>query len=320
MVLIRIAACASLVAVAIAGPAAAESPRAAGSTFRDCDDCPEMIVIPAGSFVMGTPAAGSAPGIAAAEHEAIVIDLPDAFALGRYEVTRGQYARFVTDSGHEPLPGCRVWDPALLRFSEDGRRSWQDPATPAAPADDMPASCISFADAQAYVKWLAAKTGARYRLPSEVEWEYAARAGSRALRPWGDEAASGCDQANTYDLIAVANFRLGWPDAGCRDGFADLARVGSFSANAFGLHDVIGNVREWVQDCATGSYVGRPRDGRAWEWLGGCSERVLRGGSWLTPPEDNRSAARAAAPADLHSGDTGFRVALDLGGREREER
>jgi formylglycine-generating enzyme required for sulfatase activity len=318
--MVRVAGFASIALVAIAGTAAAESPRTAGSTFRDCDDCPEMVVIPAGSFVMGTPAAASAPGIAAAEHDAVVIELPNEFALGRQEVTRGEYARFVADSGHEPLPGCRVWDPALLRFSEDGRRSWKDPATPAAPSDDMPASCISFADAQAYAKWLSAKTDAGYRLPSEAEWEYAARAGSRTLRPWGDEAESGCDQANTYDLTAAASYRLGWPDGGCRDGYADLAPAGRFSANGFGLYDVIGNVREWVQDCATGSYVGRPRDGRAWEWLGGCGERVLRGGSWLTPPEESRSGARAAAPAELHSSDTGFRVALDLAGREREER
>ncbi len=314
----RTAAFASIVLTAIAG--AAESPRTAGSAFRDCDDCPEMIVVPAGSFVMGTPGTASAPGIEAAEYEPVVIALPSAFALGRHEVTRGQYARFVADSGHEPLPGCRVWDPALSRFSEDGRRGWQDAATPAAPSDDMPASCVSFADAQAYVKWLSAKSGARYRLPSEAEWEYAARAGSRTLRPWGDEAESGCDQANTYDLTAAASYRLGWPVAGCRDGYAELAPVGSFNANAFGLHDVIGNVREWVQDCATGSYVGRPRDGRAWEWLGGCGERVLRGGSWLTPPAESRSAARAAAPAELHSGDTGLRVALDLGESERDER
>ncbi len=318
MTAVRAAALALVALVAIAGPAAAESPRAAGSTFRDCDDCPEMVVIPAGSFVMGTPAAGPVRGIEAAERDAIVIDLPAAFALGRTEVTRGQYARFVADSGHEPLPGCRVWDPALSRFSEDGRRNWQDPATPVRPTDDMPVSCVSFADAQAYVKWLSAKTGGRYRLPSEAEWEYAARAGSRSLRPWGDDSASGCDQANTYDLVGAASYRLGWPDAGCRDGYADLAPVGSFSANAFGLHDVIGNLREWVQDCATGSYVGRPRDGRPWEWLGGCGERVLRGGSWLTPPDESRSGFRAAARADLHAGDSGFRVALDLAARERE--
>jgi len=120
--------------------------------------------------------------------------------------------------------------------------------------------------------------------------------------------------------VAAASFRLGWPATGCRDGYADLAPVGSFGANNFGLQDVIGNVREWVQDCATGSYVGRPRDGRAWEWLGGCGERILRGGSWLTTPSENRSGARAAAPAELHSGDTGFRVALDFAAREREER
>jgi formylglycine-generating enzyme required for sulfatase activity len=320
MTLFRTVVIASIGLLAIARAGAAESPRASGSTFRDCDDCPEMIVIPAGSFVMGTAAAASAPGIAAAEQDAVVIDLPDAFALGRQEVTRGQYARFVADSGYEPLPGCRVWDPALSRFSEDGRRSWRDPLTPAEPSDDLPAGCISFADAQAYVKWLSAKTGGRYRLPSESEWEYAARAGSRSLRPWGDEAELGCDQANTYDLVAAASYRLGWPDAGCRDGYADLAPVGSFSANAFGLQDVIGNVREWVQDCATGSYVGRPRNGRAWEWLGGCSERVLRGGSWLTPPSESRSGARAAAAAELHSSDTGFRVALEYAAREREER
>jgi formylglycine-generating enzyme required for sulfatase activity len=237
-----------------------------------------------------------------------------------HEVTRGQYARFVADSGHEPPAGCRVWDPALLRFSEDSRRGWQDPAAPAERADDMPVNCVSFADAQAYVKWLAAKTGGRYRLPSETEWEYAARAGSRSLRPWGDESENGCDQANTYDLVGAAGYRLGWPDAGCRDGYADLAPVGSLGVNAFGLHDVIGNVREWVQDCATGSYVGRPRDGRAWEWLGGCGERVLRGGSWLTPPGDSRSAFRAAAPGELRESDTGFRVALDLAERGREER
>ena len=219
------------------------------------------------------------------------------YALSKHEVTRGEYSRFIADSGYEPQSGCRVWDPALSRFSDDGRRGWQDTATPAAPADEVPVSCVSFADAEAYAGWLSTKTGSRYRLPSEAEWEYAARAGSRTLRPWGDDAESGCDFANTYDLVAAARYRLGWTQAGCRDGFADLAPVGQFGANAFGLHDMIGNVREWVQDCATGSYVGRPRDARAWEWLGGCEERVQRGGSWITPPAESRSAYRAAAPA-----------------------
>jgi formylglycine-generating enzyme required for sulfatase activity len=306
----------ALALAATAGPASgAEAPRAPGSTFSQCDGCPDMVVMPAGSFVMGTPGAAPARGAAAAEAEVVVITVPRAFALGRREVTRGEYARFIADSGHEPLPGCRTWDAALGRFSDDARRSWQDVST----ADDMPVSCVSFADAQAYAQWLAAKTGSRYRLPSEAEWEYAARAGTRALRPWGDEADDGCEFANTYDLVADARYRLGWPEARCRDGYAELAPVGQFAANAFGLHDMIGNVREWVQDCATGSYVGRPRDGRAWEWIGGCDERVQRGGSWLAPPGECRSAFRAAARADERAGDAGFRVALDLAEPAREE-
>ena len=291
---------------------AAESSRAAGAMFRDCDDCPEMVVVPAGRFVMGTAAAPPASGAQAAEADAVAIDLPRAFALGRFEVTRGQFARFIADSGHEPRPGCRNWEPSLSRFTEDARRSWQNPALPAAAVDEHPVACVSFADAQAYVQWLARKTGERYRLPSESEWEYAARAGSTTLRPWGDSPEAGCDHANTYDLTADAAFRLGWPNSGCRDGYSDLARVGQFSANAFGLHDVIGNVREWVQDCSTGSQVGRPRDARAWEWLGGCRNRVQRGGSWLTPPAESRSAFRNDAPSGEHADDTGFRVARDL--------
>lgn len=294
---------------------AAEPPRAAGTVFSSCDDCPEMIVVPAGTFVLGTPGAGHAPGAARAEADAVVVRIPRALAIGRFEVTRAQYAKFIADSGYEPRPGCRSWDPALARFSDDARRGWQNPATPALPLDDHPVSCVSFQDAQAYVKWLARKAGARYRLPSEAEWEYAARAGSSTLRYWGDDAAAGCAQANAYDLTAEAQYRLGWAPAGCRDGFADLAPVGQFEANAFGLHDVIGNVREWVQDCATGSYVGRPADARAWEWLGGCRERVLRGGGWDAPPSRARSAWRDAAPAELHADDAGFRVALDLEGR-----
>jgi formylglycine-generating enzyme required for sulfatase activity len=300
--------------------AAAEATPAPGSNFRDCNDCPELVVVPAGSFVMGTPSIDETSGIAAAEHDAVVIAVPRPFAIGRYEVTRAQYARFVTDSAYETPPGCRVWDPAVERFNDDPRRGWQDLATPAEPVDEMPVTCVSHADAIAYVKWLSTKSGERYRLPTEAEWEYAARASSRTERPWGDASEEGCDHANTYDLVSDASYRLAWANAGCRDGQADLAPVGQYSPNGFGLFDMIGNAKEWVQDCATGSYVGRPRDTRAWEWLGGCEERILRGGSWLTPPQDARSAARTAAPAAEHAGDTGFRVARDLAARESDER
>ncbi len=294
---------------------AAEPPRQAGAVFRGCDDCPEMIVVPAGGFVMGTPGAAAATGAARAEADAVVVRIPRPFAIGRYEVTRAQYGKFIAGSGHEPQPGCRTWDPALARFSDDTGRGWRNPATPAVTADDQPVTCVSFADAQAYVQWLARETGSRYRLPSEAEWEYAARAGTATLRFWGDDAAGGCQYTNTYDLTADSRYRLGWPHAGCRDGFADVAPAGQFRANGFGLHDAIGNVREWVQDCASGSYAGRPADARAWEWLGGCRERVLRGGSWLSPPGAARSAFRDSAPVEERADDAGFRVALDVEGR-----
>lgn len=287
---------------AATGLQAADSPRAPGTTFRDCETCPVMVVIPAGSFVMGTPA----------EAGTLVIQVPHAFALGRNEVTRAEFARFVADSGHEPRPGCRNWDPVLVRFNDDARRNWRNPATPVEPVDDHPVTCLTFADARAYVEWLARETGERYRLPSEAEWEYAARGGTTTLRPWGDAPEDGCEFANTYDVTADAAYRLGWPHAGCRDGFADLARVGLLQANSFNLHDMIGNVQEWVQDCATDSFIGRPRDARAWEWLGGCRRRIQRGGSWLTPPDGSRSAYRVAASEGDRSDDTGFRIAKEL--------
>lgn len=281
-------------------------------SFRDCERCPEMVVVPAGAFVMGTP------GAAGAEGQTTLLRIPRAFALGRYEVTRAEFGRFVAESGYEPRPGCRTWDDALRRFNEDARRSWDRPGRPADAGDAHPASCVSFADAQAYVAWLARRSGKRYRLPSEAEWEYAARAGSTSLWPWGDDAAAGCEFANVHDRSTQAAHRLGWAMAPCADGHPDVAPVGQLRPNAFGLHDMLGNVAEWVEDCHTGSYVGRPRDARAWTWLGGCTRRVQRGGSWVSPPEQARSAWRGAGDAGEKADYLGFRVALDLDERRQQ--
>jgi len=299
---------------------AAEDGRAGPQVFRDCPACPEMVILPAGTFLMGT--AAPAPGGAdrTGESGPVVIRLPRPFAIGRYEVTRREFAEFVEASGHEVRPGCESWDDALGRFHDDPRRSWVAPGRPAEPAEAHPASCLSWTDAQAYARWLAQKTRQPYRLPSEAEWEYAARAGTTGLRYWGDDAADGCGFANAYDLSARAAYRLGRADTGCTDGYPDLAPVGQLAANAFGLHDTIGNVAEWVEDCATGSYVGRPADGRPWTWLGGCSRRVLRGGSWISSPDAARVAARASAEATQRSDQLGFRVALDLDTDARGER
>ena len=282
---------------------------------RDCPDCPEMVRVPAGTFVMGTPNADPHAPTLRAESQAVIVAIAKPFALGRVEVTRREYRAFVNDAAYDVRGPCRSWDQNLSRFSDDRARNWQNPGRPREAKDDYPVSCVSWNDAKAYVQWLAHRTGKSYRLPSEAEWEYAARAGSNALRPWGDAATDGCDFANVYDLASREAYAFGWEPVRCRDGYPDVAPVGALRANAFGLYDMIGNVAEWVEDCATDSYVGRPRDARAWVWGGGCDRRIQRGGSWVSPAERARSAFRDSGEATERSDYVGFRVALDLDGR-----
>jgi formylglycine-generating enzyme required for sulfatase activity len=306
-------------ALLLLGAAGVEAQEArAPQSFRDCDSCPEMVVVPAGTFILGTPPADLPDHADPAEEQAALLRIPRPFALGRHEVTRAEFERFIAATGYEVRPGCRSWDDSLARFNDDARRTWQNPGRPREATATHPVNCVSLADAQAYAGWLARETGKRYRLLSEAEWEYAARAGSTTLRPWGDAAEAGCEHANTYDRGGQAAHRLGQGIAGCADGYPDVAPVGQFAANAFGLHDMIGNVAEWVEDCYTGSYVGRPRDARAWTWLGGCQRRVQRGGSWVSPPDEARSAHRAPADAGARADFVGFRVAMDLDERRAQ--
>jgi formylglycine-generating enzyme required for sulfatase activity len=305
------------VATLLALSAVASTARAADppAPLRDCTECPEMVRIPAGTFVMGTPTANARDPATRGEAQAVIVTLPRPFLLGRVEVTRREYRAFVTDAAYDVHGPCRSWDESLARFSDDRSRNWQNPGRPREARDDHPVACVSWDDAKAYVQWLAHKSGKAYRLPSEAEWEYAARAGSTTLRPWGDAAADGCDFANLYDLASREVYAFGSEPVRCRDGYADVAPVGALRANAFGLYDMIGNVAEWVEDCATDSYVGRPRDARAWVWVGGCSRRVQRGGSWVSSAERARSAFRDSAEASERTDYVGFRVALDLDGR-----
>jgi formylglycine-generating enzyme required for sulfatase activity len=284
------------------------------SPFRDCGECPEMVVVPAGSFLMGTvPRPGES--LPRAEREPVLMRIPKSFALGRFELTRREFRAFLRESGYEAGVGCRVWNEAEERFELDRARGFNQPVEPRVPRDDHPANCLSFADAKAYVGWLAKKTGKPYRLPSEAEWEYAARAGSTARYPWGEGADEGCEFANLYDLAGHEHAAFAAEYAHCNDGFAGLAPVGALRPNAFGLFDMIGNVAEWVEDCYTDSYAGRPRDARAWIWTGGCNLHGLRGGSWLSPPAQARVAVRGAAEPTLRASDVGVRVALDLEAR-----
>ena len=275
---------------------------APGARFRDCDGCPELVVVPAGTFRMGSTRgqADERP-----VHEARL----DAFALGRYEVTRGEYQAFVIATGHRSA-GCSLVDGG-------GRLAWNRGASWRRPGfeqeDDHPAVCVSWTDAQAYVRWLSEETGARYGLPSEAEWEYGARANTAGERYWDGAAGPQCDYANAGDRALLRGVG-GWPlpVVNCADGAARTAPVGSYGANGFGLHDVLGNVWEWTADCWHDDYRGAPSDGSAWTRRGDCGRRVLRGGSWETVPAGLRSANRFRNGDNRGAAMVGFRVARAL--------
>jgi formylglycine-generating enzyme required for sulfatase activity len=292
------------------GTAAEQAPPA--RTLRDCPTCPEMVVIPAGSFLMGTPKAIQVPTEVPAELDPVSITITRPFALGRFELTRGEYQEFVSATGYSPPdPHCRTWVADLKAF-RDLPRGWQQANIPAAPTDRHPASCISWHDARAYLAWLSKQTGRNYRLPSETEWEYAARAGTRTLYPTGNDRRRICRQANLHDRRTAASYPLAWTVAPCYDGFADVAPVGSLQPNNFGLYDMLGNVWEWAEDCASLSYFGRPLDQRAWTWDGGCKRRIQRGGGWITGPERARPGFHGDGDDSDRADFAGMRVARDL--------
>ena len=262
-----------------------------GQRFRDCVECPEMIVVSAGSFLMGSPNAehGVWDEDAGPLHR-VAFTVP--FAVGIYEVTFDEWDACVADGG---CGGHRPRRP-LIRVDvvADGGRSWG--------RGRRPVIRVSWNDAQSYVRWLSGKTGKRYRLLSESEWEYVARAGTQTPFHTGSTISTG--QANYADYY---DEKLG------REGAyrAKTVPVGSFAANAWGLHDVHGNVWEWVQDCWNDNYQGAPRDGSAWE-SGDCSLRVLRGGSWYNDPGFLRSANRIRTVTRRSSSQFGFHVARTL--------
>ncbi len=230
-----------------------------------------------------------------------------AFSIGIHEVTRGQFRRFV-DATNYRAEGCFVW--AGSEFVERSDRSWRHSGFPQ--EDDHPAVCVSWNDAQAYVRWLGEVTSRRYRLPSEAEWEYAARAGNDSIRFWGDDPLLACRFANGAD-DATATWASSAIDGGvhsCNDGNAHTAPVGRFQANAFGLHDVLGNAAEWTQDCWRPDYRDARVDAVAVA-TGDCAMRVVRGGAWDEGPAGLRVAYRVGSPTTVRVYGRGFRVARD---------
>ena len=295
-----------------ANPAAQPSSvPAPGGLFRDCPDCPEMVSIPGGRFTMG-----AAPG----EEEREQLGEPfrhrsrpqrnvtvRSFAAGKYEITRGQY-RVFAEAMKRASDGCFVW--SGNDFASDHTKSWRN--TGFSQDDAHPAVCVSWEDANAYARWLSQITGKNYRLLSEAEWEYAARAGTVTTRYWGNDVDRSCAYANGADRTAQAQIpdAIGSYVADCRDLYAFTAPVGSYRANGFGLHDMLGNAGEWTQDCWNGDYQGAPSDGSAWG-SGECFMRVVRGGSWDDNPLGLRSAYRVGSPIVIRLYSRGFRVARD---------
>jgi formylglycine-generating enzyme required for sulfatase activity len=295
--------------------------RLASSEFtlmKDCEEawCPELVRIPGGRFEMGATEAetayatrlGAPAGVTRDEKPLRTVTVRS-FWLAKTEVTRGQFRKFVEETGYKPGHFCWGYDRrGLVGFL--ARNDWRAPGF-AQTSDDEPVVCITWHDAQAYVRWLSRETGHTYRLPSEAEWEYAARAGTGQATYWGDSTGEACTHANVFDKAAAE--RLG-RDANdelrtfpCSDGYPFTAPVGRFKANAFGLHDMLGNVWEWTDDYYSGSYEGAPSDGSVWR-AGDVDTRVIRGGGWSNNPWVVRSAIRSRYDAVNRYDLTGFRV------------
>jgi formylglycine-generating enzyme required for sulfatase activity len=197
-----------------------------------------------------------------------------------------------------------------LAIVRDEHAGYLDPGFPTGDGD--PVVCVSWTDAHSYVGWLSERTGATYRLPTEAEWEYAARAGTQTARWWGDGAAFACSNANVAGRIRTRQLNL--QEAGthpCEDRFAYLSPVGSFPTNPFGLFDMLGNAFQWTEDCFTPSLASRPADQRA-AANGDCTRHSVRGGSWLSLAVWVRSGARQNESADVRASFMGFRVARSL--------
>lgn len=291
----------------------------AGEVFRDCRDCPEMVAVEPGAFRMGSP--DDEAGRAADGHEGPTrqVSIARRFALGRTEVTVGDFGAFVaatayvTSAERDPAgASCLGWLAVDQKLGQRAGMHWRNPGY--AQGERHPVVCVSWNDAQAYARWLGARAGKTYRLASEAEWEYAARAGGLGSRPWGDDPALACRYGNVADRVSGPD-GFAWSERHeCDDGQFYAAAVGGYQPDAFGLYDMLGNVWEWVQDCYEKAAYSRPSavvDGLADE-TGACAARGLRGGAWISGPGRVRPAYRGGYGADTRTNVFGFRVARDF--------
>ncbi len=273
----------------------------AGKTdwFKDCADCPEMVVAPAGRFTMGSPAdEPEREPFNKGSEDQLAVTIVKPFAVGRFAVTRGQFAAFVTATGPKTDGGC--YARMGTEWKQQADRNWRSPGF--TQNDHHPVVCVNWDDAKAYAAWLSSTTGKTYRLLSEAEREYAARAGTTTGFWWGSTIStsqSNYDGNYTYD----GGLQGEWRKA--------TVPVDSFAANPWGLYNVHGNAWDWTEDCWSGSNAGNPGNGEA-RSSGDCSRRVFRGGSWSSHPQFLRSANRGKYLPAIRDGNLGFRVARTL--------
>jgi len=273
-----------------------------GTLIRDCPTCPAMTVLPAGRFKQGSARVESGSSSFEKPQHWVVIGRP--LAMSTNLVTVNEFRQFIAATGRG-MQGCDTYDG---EWKHRPKSSWKDPGF--IQTGTHPVTCSSWNDADVYAQWLSTKTGHRYRLPSASEWEYAARAGGEAVRPWNPNGSDACAYANVADKRAAHRYP-GWLVFACDDGYVNTSPVGSFKPNPFGLNDMLGNVFQWTQDCWYADYTGAPADGSA-RTDGNCSERELRGGSWFSSPAYVRANYRNHFAADYRTSSVGIRLVRDI--------
>jgi formylglycine-generating enzyme required for sulfatase activity len=274
---------------------------------------PVMVNIPAGQLTLHPNTTTKKDGTVVTTGTEVATLAIKPFRLAKYEVTVKEFGHFVAATNYPLATSCRQMDSKKWFAERPG--SWAK--NKHSSSEFEPVTCIGWAAAQAYVVWLSKETGKHYRLPSEVEWEYAARAGTTTDYFWGDEATQACSFANTADQAAEAAIKRDYDGLeskdhvgvlACNDKTGYASVVGIYQPNAFGLHDMIGNINEFTQDCANETYPGEATDARARN-TGDCSKRMIRGGSWHWEPF--AMTKRTPWNVDFIGALEGFRIAED---------
>ena len=293
-------------------------------TFTDCPECPEMVEIPTGRFFMGAERAesvsfGLPPYFQPREQPRHEVTISKPFAMAKYEITQSQFAKFVEETGYAPTPGCSIFIGTEWIWDEE--RSWRDAKLGQTP--DHPVTCINWHDAVAYVQWLSQHTGHSYRLPSEAEWEYAARAGTTTPYWFGSDAEDICTYINLGDITTRDAFRWheteikfelvnNWTYMPCEDGHATTAPVTFGVPNPFGIHNMLGNASEWTADCWHDTYDTGPATEAPRQLSGDCGIRVMRGQGWTAIDASTRAAFRGRLDASARRFYHGIRVVREL--------